>query len=111
MRRAALIAIAAAALAGCGSEERAEPADVKDDPGLRVFQAQGCGSCHKLSSAGSSSTIGPNLDNALRNRERDSITQAIVNPPRDSVMPADYGQRMNEEQLGQLVDFLVKSSK
>ena len=111
MRRAAWIAIAAAALAGCGSERRATPADVQDDPGLRVFQAQGCGSCHRLSSAGSSSSIGPNLDNALRNRDRDSIRQAIVNPPRDSVMPADFGQRLNAEQLDQLVDFLVKSSK
>lgn len=111
MTRAVLIAFAAAALAGCGSEERATPADVTDEPGLRIFQAQGCGSCHRLSSAGSSSSIGPNLDNALRNRERDSITQAIVSPPRDSVMPADFGQRMNERELGQLVDFLVKSSK
>ena len=111
MRRAALIAIAAAALAGCGSEERAKPADVQDEPGLRIFQAQGCGSCHRLSSAGSSSSIGPNLDNALRNRDRDSITQAIVNPPRDSVMPADFGERMDDQELDQLVDFLVKSSK
>ena len=111
MRQAVLIAIAAAALAGCGSEKRAEPADVKDEPGLRVFQAQGCGSCHRLSSAGSSSSIGPNLDNALRNRDRDSITQAIVNPPKDSVMPADFGERMDDQELDQLVDFLVKSSK
>ncbi len=111
MTRAALIAIAAAALAGCGSEKRATPADVQDDPGLRIFQAQACGSCHKLASAGSSSTLGPNLDNALRNRPRDSITQAIVNPPRDSIMPADFGQRLNAKELDQLVDFLVASSK
>ena len=111
MRPAALIAIAVAALAGCGSEERAEPADVQDEPGLRVFQAQGCGSCHRLSSAGSSSTIGPNLDNALRNRDRESISRAIVNPPRDSVMPADFGTRMSDEELDQLVDFLVKSAR
>ncbi len=46
MRRAALIALAAAGLAGCGgSERRATPADVKDEPGLRIFQAQACGSC------------------------------------------------------------------
>ena len=111
MRRAALIVIAAAAVAGCGSEERAKPSDVKDEPGLRVFQAQGCGSCHRLASAGSSSSIGPNLDNALRNRDRDSITRAIVSPPRNSVMPADFGTRMSEEELGQLVDFLVASSR
>ena len=111
MRLAALIVLAAAAGIGCGSEERAKPADVRDDPGLRIFQAQGCGSCHRLGAAGSTSSIGPNLDNALRNRERDSIARAIVNPPRNSVMPADFGQRLNREQLDQLVDFLVKAAK
>ncbi len=106
-----LIVLAAAAWTGCGSEQRAKPADVSGEPGLRVFQAQGCGSCHRLGAAGSTSTIGPNLDNALRNRERDSIAQAIVNPPDDAIMPQDYGNRMNGEELDQLVDFLVASAK
>ena len=111
MRRAALIGLAAAAVAGCGSEDRAEPAEVRDEPGLRVFQAQGCGSCHKLGAARSTSTIGPNLDNALRNRDRDSITQAIVNPPDDVIMPQDYGERLSEQELDELVDFLVASAR
>lgn len=102
--------IAAAALAGCGSEERAEPEQVRSEPGLRIFQSQGCGSCHALSAAGSTSTIGPNLDNALNNRPRDSIAQAIVSPPRGAIMPEDYGQRLSEAELDQLVDFLVKAA-
>ena len=111
MTRAVLIAAAAAALVGCGgSEERATPADVRDDPGLRVFQAQGCGSCHRLSAAGSTSTHAPNLDNALNNRSRDSILQAIVDPPEDSIMPQDFGERLDENQLAQLVDFLVRAA-
>ncbi len=108
MKRAFLIA--AVALAGCGSEERAKPSEVKGDPGLTQFQAMGCGSCHALTAAGSTSTIGPNLDNALRNRSRDSIVQAIVNPPKNNIMPADFGQRMSKQELDQLVDFLMKSS-
>ena len=111
MRRAALTVLAAATLAGCGSENRARPGEVRDEPGLRIFQAQGCGSCHKLGTAGSSSTIGPNLDNALRNRSRDSIAQAIVNPPEGGIMPEDYGERMDGKELDQLVDFLVKSAR
>ena len=111
MTRALLTLLAAAAVTGCGgSERRASQADVRDDPGLRVFTGQGCGSCHRLSAAGSSSSIGPNLDNALNNRDRDSITQAIVNPPADSVMPADYGRRLSAEQLDQLVYFLVRAA-
>ncbi len=111
MRRVAPVVLAAAAVIGCGgSERKATRAEVRDEPGLRIFQSQGCGSCHRLSAAGSSSSIGPNLDNALNNRSRDSITQAVVNPPRDSVMPADYGQRLDAKQLDQLVDFLVRAA-
>lgn len=111
MRRAVPIALAAAALAGCGgSEQKVTAADVKDDPGLRIFQAQGCGSCHRLSAAGSTSTLAPNLDNALNNRGRDSIVQAIVDPPDDSIMPQDFGERLDENQLAQLVDFLVRAA-
>jgi mono/diheme cytochrome c family protein len=110
VRRATLIAIAAAVLAGCGSEDRAKPSEVRDDPGLRHFQAMGCGSCHRLTSAGSTATIGPNLDNALRNRPRDEIAAIIVDPPEGSVMPRDFGKRLSAEQLDELVDFLVKSA-
>ena len=108
MRRAGLILLAAAALAGCGSDERSTAVEAKSEPGQRIFSAMACGSCHKLTAANSSATIGPNLDNALRNRSRDSIVTAIVSPPRDSVMPADFGQRMTKKELDQLVDFLVK---
>jgi mono/diheme cytochrome c family protein len=108
VRRAGLILLAAAALAGCGSDERSKPAEAKSDPGLRLFAAMGCGSCHQLTAAGSTSTIGPNLDNALRNRTRDSIVSAIVNPPRGNIMPEDFGQRMSKKELDQLVDFLTR---
>lgn len=110
MRRGILILLAAAAAGGCGSEGRARPAEVKDDPGLRIFSAQACGSCHRLSAAGSTATLGPNLDNALRNRERDSIAAAIVNPPPGSIMPEDFGKRLSRTELDQLVDFLVRAA-
>lgn len=108
MKRAVLVA--AAVLAGCGSEERAQPEQVRSEPGRKVFSAMGCGSCHALTAAGSTSTIGPNLDNALNNRPRDAITQAIVNPPSGSIMPEDFGTRMSKQELDQLVDFLVKAA-
>ena len=61
---AGLAALAAAglALAGCGSIDSSE-ADLQ--AGKRLF-IQSCGSCHTLQDAGTSATIGPNLDDAFR---------------------------------------------
>jgi mono/diheme cytochrome c family protein len=59
--------LAAAALlaAGCGTggvASAGKPADTQS--GQQLFTAS-CGSCHTLSAAGTSGTIGPNLDNAF----------------------------------------------
>ena len=73
----ALIVLAA----GCGGEETvtpapetvvgtlaqpATPAPAQGDPvaGKEVFASAGCASCHTLKDAGSSGTVGPNLDDA-----------------------------------------------
>jgi mono/diheme cytochrome c family protein len=84
-RLAALVLALAAlvALAGCGGSEDASPtpetvigtvpaeedggdggSDVEGDPaaGKEVFASAGCGSCHTLSDAGATGTVGPNLD-------------------------------------------------
>ena len=83
-RLAALVLALAAlvALAGCGGSEDASPtpetvigtvpaeedgADggaTEGDPaaGKEVFASAGCGSCHTLSDAGATGTVGPNLD-------------------------------------------------
>jgi mono/diheme cytochrome c family protein len=42
---------------GGGGEVEGDPAAGKD-----VFASAGCGSCHALSDAGASGTVGPNLD-------------------------------------------------
>ena len=49
-------------LAGCGgSDSGSEPSS---SPGAQVFADAGCGSCHTLEAAGSSGSVGPNLDDA-----------------------------------------------
>ncbi len=52
------------ALAGCGGggDDGNGDATGSDSPGAKIFAAQGCGSCHTFKPAGSSGTIGPNLD-------------------------------------------------
>jgi mono/diheme cytochrome c family protein len=39
-------------------------------PGRRIFVQAGCGSCHRLADAGTSSSTGPDLDRALGERPR-----------------------------------------
>lgn len=115
MRAALLTLLAALALAACGSdaERRAQPAP-KGDPGLRVWAAQGCGSCHTFPPAGATATIGPNLANSLGGRSRDYIRESIVAPDKkvygggESIMPGDYGKRIPKPQLDALVAFIAR---
>ena len=48
--------------------------------GKAVFDANGCGSCHTFSPAGSNGTVGPDLDNALKGKDAAFIHQSIVDP-------------------------------
>jgi mono/diheme cytochrome c family protein len=91
---AALAALAALALAGCGRDDSADLVN-----GKKLFIGQGtCGSCHTLQRAGTKGNQGPDLDAAFQNaREKgfgDSVIEGVVsdqiaNPRRGSIMPAD----------------------
>jgi mono/diheme cytochrome c family protein len=108
--------LAVLALAGCGNEDeerRAEPAP-KGDPGLKVWAAQGCGSCHSFAPAGAKATIGPNLAHSLGGRSRAYIRQSIVSPNAKvygggtSIMPEGFAQRMSKAELDALVEFIAR---
>jgi mono/diheme cytochrome c family protein len=75
--------------------------------GLAVFTRMGCGGCHRLAAAHSSGPIGPNLDERLPNHTRESLGAVILRPPANSIMPSDFGERMNDAELDALVDFLL----
>jgi mono/diheme cytochrome c family protein len=134
-RRLLLALVLGILLAGCGGEETVAPTaetvvgtvpgeiDLSaGDPqaGKNVFNevAQpACGSCHTYGPAGSNQTLGPNLDDALADKDRQFILESIVNPDAevtqgfaDNLMPEDYGQKLNEEQLADLVAFLKPQS-
>jgi mono/diheme cytochrome c family protein len=83
-----------------------------------VWAAQGCGSCHTFRPAGSTATIGPNLENSLAGRDEDYIRESIVAPNADvagsegeSIMPADYGRRIPKPQLDALVAFIAEGAR
>ena len=113
--RTAVALLAALALAGCGdeAERKAQPAP-RGDPGLRVWAAQGCGSCHTFAPAGATATIGPNLANSLGGRSRDYIRESIVAPNAvvagggSSIMPEGFAKRMTKAELDALVAFIAR---
>ncbi len=55
----ALAALSIGLLAGCGGDDSGGTAK---GPGASVYAEAGCGSCHTFEAAGSSGSVGPNLD-------------------------------------------------
>ena len=77
-----------------------------------------CASCHTLADAGSNSTIGPNLDDSLEGKDREYIKRGIVEPAadiasgfEDGIMPPNYDETLEPEEVDALVDYLVKVTK
>jgi mono/diheme cytochrome c family protein len=82
VRRAAagLVVVCAAALlaAGCGTGGRASSHfDVTNGEKLFKTTAQ-CAACHTLAAAGSTSTVGPNLDDAFRGDRTQHFKQSTI---------------------------------
>jgi mono/diheme cytochrome c family protein len=91
---AAVAALAALALAGCG---RDSSVDLVNGKKLFIGKAT-CGSCHTLQHAGTKGNQGPNLDAAFENARQkgfgDTVIEGVVRdqintPRRGSIMPAD----------------------
>jgi mono/diheme cytochrome c family protein len=81
--------------------------------GRAVFADQGCGTCHTFGPAGSSGTVGPNLDEVLAGKDAAFIRQSIVDPNAEiasgfsgGVMPQNYGDQLSPQQLDDLVAYL-----
>jgi cytochrome c551/c552 len=128
--RPALLALplVALAVAGCGSEGvvRATPQTVEgkvqaEAPGKAIFNQQGCNGCHTFTPAGSTATIGPDLDKLAQYAKtakkpldafvRESILKpgAYVQPGYQNIMPKQYGS-IPKSDLDALVAFLTKPS-
>jgi len=129
MRLAAalLAAVAAVALAGCGGAEEVQPlpegvtgttpppATTETQPedggegdaaaGEEVYASAGCGSCHVLAAAGSSGTIGPNLDETKP--ALDLIVERVTNGA--SPMPA-FKDTLTEQQIQDVAAFVFEST-
>jgi mono/diheme cytochrome c family protein len=125
-----LLALLALAVAGCGGGEETQPTPAtvdtetateteteeetgetepggEGDPeaGRTVFGDAGCGDCHVLEEAGSTGTIGPNLDEAQPSF--DEALEQIRNG--GGGMPAFEGQ-LSEEEIQNVTAFVVEAS-
>jgi cytochrome c551/c552 len=93
--------------------------------GKAVFASNGCGSCHTLSAAGATGTIGPDLDKAVSgDAQKDNmplaafIKQSITDPaaytasggPWSTPMPTTFGSSLSPTQVDDLVA-LIESSQ
>jgi mono/diheme cytochrome c family protein len=97
---------------GTGGAAEGDPA-----AGQEVFSSAGCGSCHALAAAGSTGTIGPNLDEGLQGKDAAFIRTQIVDPDSDiaegygpGIMPQDFGEQLSDEELADLVAFLAREA-
>ena len=93
--------------------ETAEEPSGSPEAGKAVFAAQGCGSCHTFTPAGSTGAVGPNLDETLDGKDAAYVRRAIVDPNAEiaegysaGVMPQNYQEQLSPEQLDDLVAFL-----
>jgi mono/diheme cytochrome c family protein len=103
--------------------ETGAPEQPSGDPaaGKQIFTTTAqppCASCHTLQEANATGTVGPNLDEVLKGKDAAFIHESIVNPDAEiatgfsaGIMPGVYGDQLDDQQLADLVAFLVQSTK
>ena len=76
-----------------------------------------CGSCHTMAAAGTSGTIGPNLDKELTSDPASATRESIVDPNKEivpgyhaNVMPPNYATALTPEQLDAVVNYVYHST-
>lgn len=87
-----------------GGDDGGDGGDVEGDPaaGKDVFASAGCGSCHVFADAGTSGTVGPNLDES--SADYAAALAQIQNG--GGGMPAFSGQ-LSEEEIMNVAAYVV----
>jgi mono/diheme cytochrome c family protein len=103
-RIAALFAVLVLALGAgaCGGDDNGD--DGAATGGEAVF-TEHCGSCHVLEAAGTSGTIGPNLDDAQPSQE--TVEEQVRNG--GGGMPAFEGQ-LTDEEIQSVAEYVASSA-
>jgi mono/diheme cytochrome c family protein len=130
MQRAALLLLLLAltvGLAGCGggeevaplpetvegtlpeattSEEPATSVEGDADNGAKIFASAGCGGCHTLEAAGSSGTVGPNLDDA-----KPDLTLAVDRVTNGQGAMPPFKDSLSEQEIADVATYVVQSTQ
>jgi mono/diheme cytochrome c family protein len=134
MRRTTLVAalvlaLAALVAAGCESAEEASPTpetvvgevpttpgeecsvpacDLKGDPskGKAIFASKGCTSCHTLADAGSTGTVGPNLDQA-----KPSYELAVTRVTKGQGAMPSFESQLSPQEIADVAQYVVSSTQ
>jgi cytochrome c6 len=104
MRRVAAVCLAASLLAaGCGGEE-GENGTSASDRGRTLFTSEAepsCGSCHTLADAGTTGTIGPNLDDLQPTADR--VEGAMREGP--GAMPS-FAESLTDDDIAAVAEYV-----
>jgi cytochrome c553 len=76
------------------------------EAGSAIFNEQGCGGCHVLEAAGSSGSVGPNLDESKP--DLDLIVDRVTNG--QGVMPA-FGDELSEQEIQDVSAYVFQSTQ
>ncbi len=111
-----LLVVVAAACGG-GDDKSASGGDADVAAGKALFEKTvlegnaGCVTCHSREPG--KTIVGPSLA-GVASKGEDFIRESIVNPDADvtegfpaGTMPPDYGQKLSDEQINQLVKYLM----
>jgi mono/diheme cytochrome c family protein len=124
-----LLGVVALGAAGCGGEDEVSPTAENAEEGAAtetettedeggdgaaegdaaageaIYNEQGCGGCHTLEAAGSSGSIGPNLDESKPDFELavDRVTNG------SGAMPA-FSDKLSPEEINNVAAYVVEST-
>jgi mono/diheme cytochrome c family protein len=107
-----------------GQTSGGQPTQLKGDAlGEQIFVSGtpggslACGSCHTMKAAGTSGTIGPNLDKELTSDPPSATRESIVDPNKEivpgyraNVMPPNYATALTPQQLTAVVNYVYHST-
>ncbi len=110
--------------AAAGGATQTAPQLTGDALGRQLFVAgdaatgvTACGGCHTMKTAGTTATVGPNLDKELGPDPASATRESIVDPNKEiipgyqaNVMPVNYGTALTPTQLDALVNYVYHST-
>ena len=104
-----IIAVFALLLPACGGGDDGDgngTSTLADTPGAKVFADAGCGNCHALEAAGSTGSVGPNLDDAKPDAAR--VERQVRSG--GGGMPS-FEDRLSDQEIKDVAEFVAAATR